>query len=658
MATGPVIPIIRHIRRIALLHDNGDISDGWLLDAFLKTKDETAFEALVKRHGPMVLGVCSRLLRNTHDAEDAFQATFIVLLRKAHAIRNRDLLGNWLYGVACRTAMKVRANAARRKAKERQVTDMRPRFRSAEQTSEELLALLDVELHRLPDKLRAPLVLCDLEGMARKEAARKLGWPIGSLNWRLARSRTILAKKLKQHGVTLGTGTLAACLARRATAVSVPAPLLGLTVKTGVLMSISKNAAAGVVSAKVASLAEGVVRTMFLTKLKIAAGLVLLVGVLGTCVGQRSSQTFAAEAHYQAFSPVTNDPAKEEPSTPAPRDNFVVRAATPEIARAIQMAAERHRKEQAQEWLGKELPGWSERCSIEVKVTPGGLAGATTFCFEAGAVAHQAMVLEGPLDRVLASALPHEMTHVVLAHFFGAQLPRWADEGAAVLSSDDMARKQLEEALQVILLDPERYIPLRSLMNRMDFPTDAAALYAEGYSLTRFLVEAKDRRAFLAFMSTGMRDGWDQAVRRHYGYPTVEALEAAWLKKMKHEPASEAKEPNGRRVKRPLPPGDLERKLAHAFDEEAATAPIKIEWPSQQMILAAKEAQMLSDGHMRFLCCWYASFDRGKVTTWHCAEATFTFDKPLSTFLDVTNRTIVSIDASGDVHIAFRKLDQ
>jgi RNA polymerase sigma factor (sigma-70 family) len=319
MATGPVNLVIRQMRRIALSHDNGYISDGWLLDAFLKAKDEAAFEALVKRHGPMVLGVCRRLLRNTHDAENAFQATFVVLLRKAHAIRNRDLLGNWLYGVACRTAMKARANAARRKAKERQVNDMRSASWSAEQTSEELLALLDVELHRLPDKLRAPLVLCDLQGMARKQAARKLGWPIGSLNWRLARARSILAKKLKQHGVTLGTGTLAACLARHAAAASVPAPLLDLTVKTAVIMSIGNNAAAGVVSAKVASLAEGVVRMMFLTKLKIAAGLVLLVGVLGTCVGQRSSQTLAAESHYEAFSLVTEDPAKEEPSAPLGR---------------------------------------------------------------------------------------------------------------------------------------------------------------------------------------------------------------------------------------------------------------------------------------------------------------------------------------------------
>src|SRR5439155_22441953 len=152
------------------------------LEAFLARRGGAGFEAVLRRHGPMVLGVCRRVLGNAHDAEDAFQATFLVLVRKAHSLRSRELLGHWLYGVAYRTAMKARAMNAKRRTKERAAHERQP---PADGADEELLQRLDAALQRLPEKYRVPVVLCELEGKTRKEAARLLGLPEGTVSWRL-----------------------------------------------------------------------------------------------------------------------------------------------------------------------------------------------------------------------------------------------------------------------------------------------------------------------------------------------------------------------------------------------------------------------------------------------------------------------------------------
>ena len=157
--------VLQHLRRAALLHDGGGLTDGELLSRFLAGCEEAAFAALVRRHGPMVLGVCRRVLGNLHDAEDAFQATFLVLVRRADAIVPRDLVGNWLYGVAFRTALEAKVTRARHKAKERQVTARSGMQDVVEEAAQrERLQLLDQELSRLPDRYRVPIVLCDLEG--------------------------------------------------------------------------------------------------------------------------------------------------------------------------------------------------------------------------------------------------------------------------------------------------------------------------------------------------------------------------------------------------------------------------------------------------------------------------------------------------------------
>src|SRR5580704_17015293 len=169
--------VIQHLRSTLLLRDGADLTDGQLLECFVSRRETAALEALVRRHGPIVWGVCRRILRNHHDAEDAFQATFLVLVRKAASVTPREMVGNWLYGVAHQTALKARATGAKRRARERQVVDMPETAAKEQDSAYDLQTVLDQELSHLPDKYRVAIVLCDLEGTTRKEAARQLDLP-------------------------------------------------------------------------------------------------------------------------------------------------------------------------------------------------------------------------------------------------------------------------------------------------------------------------------------------------------------------------------------------------------------------------------------------------------------------------------------------------
>ncbi len=180
-----------------------NLTDGELLERFVRQHEEAAFAALVQRHGPMVLSVCQRVLRHSQDADDAFQATFLVLAQKAHRLRRPGLLANWLYGVAYRTALHARQHAARRSEREREAAKRIVLSDDPERKRLALRRVLDEELHRLPEKYRAPLVLCYLEGKTNKEAARLLGWPSGSMAHRLARGRDLLRKRLEARLVGL-----------------------------------------------------------------------------------------------------------------------------------------------------------------------------------------------------------------------------------------------------------------------------------------------------------------------------------------------------------------------------------------------------------------------------------------------------------------------
>lgn len=211
--------------------------------------------------------------------------------------------------------------------------------------------------------------------------------------------------------------------------------------------------------------------------------------------------------------------------------NFVVHAPTPAIAQQVGEYAEKWRKEKALEWLGKEMPTWGQPCPLRVTLTPGGAGGATTFAFDRGAILSQEMNVQGSLERILNSVLPHEVTHTVFAYHFRQPLPRWADEGGCVLSEDDLERRRHDELVRQSLAGG-RAFRLRVLFDMKQYPTsgqDIMTLYAQGYSLSRFLVETTDRKRFLDFVGEGMRSGWDNAVRVHLGMRNVEELEAAWL---------------------------------------------------------------------------------------------------------------------------------
>src|SRR5438445_3916328 len=152
MATSRISGVIQHLRRAVLLQEGAGLSDGQLLEDFVRRRDEAALAVLVRRHGPMVWGVCRRVLRNLHDAEDAFQATFLVLVRKAASVVPRQMVANWLYGVAHQTALKARATTVKRRAREKQVATMPEPAVERQDLWDDLRSLLDQELSRLPDK--------------------------------------------------------------------------------------------------------------------------------------------------------------------------------------------------------------------------------------------------------------------------------------------------------------------------------------------------------------------------------------------------------------------------------------------------------------------------------------------------------------------------
>ena len=269
------------------------MTDEQLLGCFIERHDDVAFEVLVRRHGPMVWGVCRRLLANYEDAEDVFQATFLVLVRKARSIVPRKLVGNWLHGVVYRTALKARAVAAKRRMRERQIAAMpEPAAKSEDIRMHDWQPLLDKAINGLPRKYRVAIVLCDLEGLAYKEAALQLGWPQGTLSVRLMRAREMLARRLrKKDGSAPDSEILARMFSEDAASARMPASLVVATISAGNLFAAGQ--AAGAVSANVAALTEGVLRAMLLTKLKVAAAIVLvgmaLTGAAFLAIGMTKS---------------------------------------------------------------------------------------------------------------------------------------------------------------------------------------------------------------------------------------------------------------------------------------------------------------------------------------------------------------------------------
>jgi RNA polymerase sigma factor (sigma-70 family) len=302
--------VLHHLRRTALRQETASLSDGQLLERFLSCRDEAAFEALVRRHGPMVLGVCRRILSNGHDAEDAFQAAFLVLVRKAGSVQPRELVGNWLYGVAYRTALEARSVLARRRKLEKQVSAMPELSRPESECAPDLRPLLDEELSRLPDKYRTPVVLCDLDGRSRKEVARALRIPEGTLSSRLATARRLLAQRLSRRGLGISAVTLTAILAQQTGVANVPASLLAATTRAATLFAAGSTAAAGAISVHVIHLTEGVLKAMFLAKLKTVAAVMVLLAILGGGLGLVGHTSWAGPPDDKVAQKKTTEPKK------------------------------------------------------------------------------------------------------------------------------------------------------------------------------------------------------------------------------------------------------------------------------------------------------------------------------------------------------------
>jgi RNA polymerase sigma factor (sigma-70 family) len=292
MTGSPLTEFLHRLRRSLRLRGEMETTDSELLQRYVADREEAAFEALVQRHGPMVLSLCRYLVHNPHDAEDAFQATFLVLVRRAASIRKPELLGNWLYGVAYRVATRARAQAAHRSAREKQGVDMiaiEPPWEG-----NELRPVLHEELNRLPEKYRAPMVLCYLQGKTNEEAAKLLGWPTGTVKGRLSRARECLRNRLLRRGVTLSAGALTAALTPSAASAALPLALVDATVRSAMLVAAGHAATAGAISVPVAALTKGVLQTMFLARLTTVCGLVAGVSLLGSTTAVLTYRTLAA----------------------------------------------------------------------------------------------------------------------------------------------------------------------------------------------------------------------------------------------------------------------------------------------------------------------------------------------------------------------------
>jgi RNA polymerase sigma factor (sigma-70 family) len=277
--------LLRHIRCLVIPCEPGEATDAALLGRFIAARDERAFAVLVQRHGPLVLHVCRRVLGDGDDADDAFQAAFLILARKAVTLRQREALPAWLHGVARRVALKARSARARRLRDARPLAvppaDPRP-DPLAELSARELLLIMDEEVQRLPEMYRLPVILCCLEGRSLEEAARQLGWTIGSVKGRLERGRARLHGRLVRRGLTLSAALAAAELSRAAGAAAGVARLVTPTVRGA--MAFGARLAGGV-STPAATLAGDVLKGMALAKLKLGVALVLVLGVLTAAVG-------------------------------------------------------------------------------------------------------------------------------------------------------------------------------------------------------------------------------------------------------------------------------------------------------------------------------------------------------------------------------------
>jgi RNA polymerase sigma factor (sigma-70 family) len=307
MPRGSLNSLVRHIRKLVSTPAEAGLADAELLRRFVSDRDEAAFALLVERHGRLVRSVCRHLLANEEDVEDAFQATLLVLARKAAGIRKQRSVASWLYGVAYRTALKARTTLARRQRYERQAGVRSPQGPVPEAALRELQAILDEEVGRLPEKFRAPFVLCCLEGKSKGEASQELGWPEGTVSGRVAQARQLLQRRLTRRGVALSAALAALAVAEGAAPAAAPVVLAAGALQAALAFAAGRAPAVGAVSARAVALAEAVLRAEAAGRLKGLLALALVLTVAGAGAG--------TWWHRRGEDP---RPAQENPVAPAP----------------------------------------------------------------------------------------------------------------------------------------------------------------------------------------------------------------------------------------------------------------------------------------------------------------------------------------------------
>jgi RNA polymerase sigma factor (sigma-70 family) len=290
--------VLRHLRSLRDTQALSEAPDAQLLECFVRGHDEAPFAALVRRHGPMVWSVSRRVLPHEHDAEDVFQATFLLLARKAGSIRKTGSVGSWLHGVAHRLALKVRLQQARQQAREKRAADMRQTRPNGESSASEVQAALDAALGELPEKYRAALVLCYLEGKTQEEAARRLGCPLATVRTRVARGRKLLRDRLASHGLPLSTAGLATLLIASAAPAAAPAALVKAAVQAALPFAAGQSAAA-LCSKQAAGLVAGGLRAMLISKVKTVT-VVLLAASLVVGAAALAQRVTAADETAKA----------------------------------------------------------------------------------------------------------------------------------------------------------------------------------------------------------------------------------------------------------------------------------------------------------------------------------------------------------------------
>jgi RNA polymerase sigma factor (sigma-70 family) len=330
MAQRPNSPLLRYLHKLFENKEIAALTDRQLLQRFAAGRSEAAFTVLVRRHGGMVLGVCSRVLGNPSDAEDAFQATFLVLARKSSSFGWHDSIGNWLYGVALRVAGKMKSQRRRHQEtcvhlRSTSSVSRAPRDPCAEAVHRELAEKLDAALRRLPSRFRAPLVLCYLEGRTHQEAARELGLPAGSISRRVARGLELLRERLAQSGLCLSHQAVVGLLANGTWRAIVERTLAEATAHAGLVFKLGAWTAVGTASTRIITVAEGVLRTMILANLKVVMVGVVAVGLLGAGGALQGRRLGGGDSHPEGQDLVVQQggggAAAVAPDRPMPPDS-------------------------------------------------------------------------------------------------------------------------------------------------------------------------------------------------------------------------------------------------------------------------------------------------------------------------------------------------